>query len=407
MRVAYAFQCRLVTILVVALAVSGHLACSQQAASPRSVDLAEMTARFQARLDMLREEAGFPGATAAFVLADGTLAIVSTGLADSEANEPMPINARMPAGSVGKTFVAATALALVKEGKLALDEKVSTWLGDEPWFDGLPNAPDITLRMLLTHSSGLPDHIKDPRLGERLQELRVADENGEEDPDWYLKPRQAVGMLVGKPALFPAGTSFSYTDTGYILVGLIIEKVAGSGYYDEVGRRFLGPLRLDLTVPSDRRAIPGLVPGYTGPDNPLALTPKSTVDGVLTFNPATEYTGGGMASNPGDLARWAKELYEERAMAGPYLEDLLSSVEWVGAAGTRYGLGVIIRESPLGTHYGHSGWYPGYVSRVLYFPEERVAVAVQVNTDIGQDVTAHALALAEVILPTVTSSEAR
>ncbi len=386
---------RLVVPLAALLALPAGCGGDGAARGPLPADLPGLTARFQARLDGLRSQAGFPGATAAFVLADGRAAVVATGVADREANTPMPLDARMPAGSVGKSFVGATALALAKEGRLDLDARVETWLGTEPWFARLPNGRDMTLRQLLTHSSGLPDHIKDPGLVEAMAALRAGSTAG---ADWYLAPDQAIGIVLDKPPLFAAGQGFSYTDTGYILVGLVIEKVTGGSAYDEIRRRFLGPLRLELTLPSDRRAIPGLVAGYVAKDNPLGLPEKVAEDGVMAFNPASEYTGGGLASNPRDLAHWAKELYEGRAFAGPYVDDLLVSVEYAGVPGTRYGLGVILRESPLGRHYGHSGWFPGYVTRMVYFPDRRVAVAVQVNTDVKQDVTAHALALAESIL---------
>jgi D-alanyl-D-alanine carboxypeptidase len=356
---------------------------------------AKLTASFQEELDDLRKKAAFPGAVAAIEWSDGRTAVVATGLADREAGTPMPKDARLLAGSVGKSFVGAVALGLVNDGKLALDGKIETWLGAEPWFAKLPNAHGVTLRMLLTHSSGLPDHIYEPEFAAAIEAARKSPSY---TPDWFVKPVEAVGMILGKPPKFEAGTGFAYSDTNYILAGLVIEKAAGRSYYDELRARFLEPLGLAATVPADTRTIPGLVPGYVKKDNALGLPPKTMEGGTLVFSPAAEWCGGGLASNPADLVKWAKALYEGKAMTEPYLDDLLTSVEWTGVPGTRYGLGVIVRESPLGTHYGHSGWFPGYVTRVLYFPKERVAVALQINTDDGQDVTAHALALAKIVL---------
>ena len=107
--------------------------------------------------------------------------------------------------------------------------------------------------------------------------------------------------------------------------------------------------------------------------------------GRMLWNPAVEGSGGGFASHPGDLVRWARALFEGRAMAGDYLGELLSSVP-VGEAdsGTRYGLAVAIHgDGPYGPSYGHGGWIPGYSSSLRYYPDLGVGVAFQINTDVG------------------------
>jgi D-alanyl-D-alanine carboxypeptidase len=377
-----------------ALALAGGLGCGGPAPPPGTPEeLRWLTARFQKALDRLRDKVGFPGATAAFILADGRTASIATGVADKELATAMTADARMPAGSVGKTFAAAVALNLVKEGKLQLDGNIEQWLGDRPWFGRLPNAHEITLRHLLTHSAGLADHYKVEGFAKLLEAGR---ETG--DPDWHVTPEQAVACILDTKPLFPAGKGFSYTDTGYILVGLIIEKVTGSTYYEEVQRRFLQPLELKSTGPSDHRAIPGLVPGYLAADNPLGLPAKTANGSTMVFSPASEWTGGGLYSNPLDLVRWAKVLYEGRAMKIAYMEDLLRGVPWGDSTTIRYGLGVIESETPLGTRYGHSGWFPGYVTDVRYYPRERVAVAIQANSDANRETGTFITALSKAVL---------
>jgi D-alanyl-D-alanine carboxypeptidase len=357
--------------------------------------------RFQATLDHLRAEKGFPGAVAAYTLPDGTVETFATGFADQEAGTPMPRDARLLAGSIGKTFAAAVALELVKEGKLALDGKIERWLGDRPWFERLPNAHDITLRHLLTHSSGLSDHYQDPDIKAVFAAGRVTG-----DPDWHITPDQAVEIIANNPPLFSPGKGFAYTDTGYILVGLIIEKVAGARYYDELQRRFLAPLKLAMIAPANHRDLAGLVPGYVGKSNPMGLPAKTVERGAMVFSPASEWTGGGLVSNPADLVRWARELYEGRAMPYHYLDELLTSVPWGDAKDVRYGLGVIVSDTPQGTRYGHSGWFPGYVADVRYYPAQRVAVAIQVNTDNEKATGAWVTALAGVVLPEAAKTPA-
>lgn len=285
----------------------------------------ELVNRFQAKLDALRDEHPFPGATAAFVLPDGEYYGFATGLADREDNTPMTPYTRMLSGSVGKSFVGAVAVSLAMDGKLNLDDKISNWLGDESWFSRLPNGPDITMRMLLTHSSGLIDHVYDERYQEAVVQLVTSPDF---DPDTAFSYRALVEFVLDTDPLFPAGEKHAYTNTGYVLAGLVINKVTGSTYYEELRKRFLDPLYLSLTDPSDKRDLPGLCPGYIPENDPsgLPLPSKVVKDGLMIFNPAMEWTGGGLVTNPKDLVLWAKALFEGCAMSGDYLPELLKSV---------------------------------------------------------------------------------
>ena len=109
----------------------------------------------QQKLDEWHNAGSFPGATVGVVLADGESFGLAVGFSDREAKTAMRPNDRMLAGSVGKTFAAATALQLIKEGKITLDDKIAKYLGSEQWFARLPNAKEITVRQLMNHTSGL------------------------------------------------------------------------------------------------------------------------------------------------------------------------------------------------------------------------------------------------------------
>jgi D-alanyl-D-alanine carboxypeptidase len=289
------------------------------------------------------------------------------------------------------------------DGTLDLDAKISRWLGDEPWFDRLPNGDTITLRHLLNHSSGLIDHVFNPDSGFQAYAKEVMSSGGELDFD----PHDLVRFVLDRPPLFPAGEGYRYTDTGYILVGLIIEKATDSTYYEQLQKRLLQPLRLQRTVPQNTRRVPGIVQGYGYASSQLFGLPVRVVeDGAFVFDPSLEWTGGGLVSNPLDLVHWAKLLYEGEAMEGDYLERLLKSVSPSGEgkddAGRPlgYGLGVAIMQTPYGTAYGHGGFFPGYNSQVAYFPDYGVAVAMQINTD-ASNLQEHFFALAGLILEAV------
>jgi D-alanyl-D-alanine carboxypeptidase len=349
-----------------------------------------VTEGFRGTLETIVQERGLPGAVAAFILPDGRVGAASSGLADTEAQLTMSPETRFLAGSVGKTFVAATVLSLVHEGAVELDAPVSRYLGEEPWYGDLPNGSVMTVRHLLTHTSGLPDHVYDPYFGPALL--------SQESATPYLLPRELVGFVLDDEPLFPAGRGWAYTDTGYVLLGLIIEQVTGRGYADVLETRLLDPLELVRTE-AQKQAIPRLAAGYLASDNPLGLPEKILQDGALLLDPWTEYTGGGLVSNPQDLVRWAKALYEGEAMDAPYLDELLGSAVSTDSMGSSsYGLGVSIQATDLGLTYGHTGWFPGYNTLLAYYPDHGLAVAFQTNTDTGVDLGAARDALVSALL---------
>ena len=274
-------------------------------------------------------------------------------------------------GSVGKTYVAAVALQLVGEGRLRLDEKIATYLGRESWFSRLPNANDITVRMLMNHTSGLVRYELNPKF---LQDLTA-------NPNKVWTPAERIAYLLDAQPPFRAGEGWDYSDTNYIVLGLIIERLTNTELNDEIRRRVLVPLALAHTVPSDRRRIPGLAQGYAGPNNPFGGFDAMVVNGELVINPQFEWAGGGYASTADDLARWMKLLFEGRAYPDSLLRQALDGREARGLGqGVRYGLAAIIRETPLGTVYGHSGFMPGYQTEARYYPAHKFAVAFQFNS---------------------------
>lgn len=328
-------------------------------------------------LTSLRQELGFPGATAAFVLRDGRSGGVAVGLADNESNQFMVPESRMLAASIGKTFVSATALALASEGRLDLDAPISDWFRDAPWFPRLPQGPDITLWHLLTHRSGLPDHVHRESFARKLQQHWP----GGNCP---FSPVELIDFILDLPARFVPGEGWGYSDTGYVLLGLVLDEVCGWSLYREVEARFLLPLELKHTVPSNRRALPGLVPGYTSPQNPFGFPVKSTdTDGHLQWHPGVEHFGGGWLSTSGDLARWGAALYAGAGLPESAQIALRRTLPVSDSSSSpRYGPGVSHHpDGPLGPTWGHGGWIPGYVSSLRHYSRHGLTLAFQINTD--------------------------
>ena len=337
-------------------------------------DPAALEARLQLELQAIVADHGFPGMT---VAVDGPerAVTVAAGRANREQATPARPDTTMLIASVGKTFVAATVLQLAEEMVLNLDDPLSRWLGGRPWFARLPGGAAITLRHLLQHRSGLRDHVQMPAFAELWPERASRPQ-----------PEDLIALVLDTESLFPPGEGWSYTDTGYLLLGLVIEAATGRRYYEELQQRFLTPLALSSTGPSDTRRLPALARGYVSPASGLALPPVTTDDsGTMLWDPAVEWTGGGLYSTSRDLAAWGHAFLGGRLLAEESYRQLLTGVADANADGSsHYGLGVALRDSARhGAVYGHRGWIPGYSASLQYYPRHDVAIAFLVNTDIG------------------------
>ena len=366
---------------------SQDVAFAQSAVATQNPQQASLRAKLQTTLDSLHRAGTAPGVSAGFSLGDGTSFGLTSGMADTALKIPLKPSDRLLQGSVGKTYVAAVALQLVHEGKIRLDEKVSAYLGHAPWYARLANGRDITVRNLMNHTSGVVRYEFKP---EFTRDLTAS-------PDKAWKPEELIAYLLDTPAPFAPGQGWEYSDSNYILLGMIIERVTGNTYYAEMQRRLLVPLGLRNTVPSDSRTVPGLAQGYAGPRNQFGGADAMISNGRFAINPQFEWTGGGIASTTEDLARWAKMLYEGKAFDPSLMPQALDAVPARLGRDVKYGLGVIVRPTALGTTYGHSGFFPGYLTEVMYFPEMKVAVAVQTNASTGRSPVAALMALAQVI----------
>ncbi|MGD9589107.1 MAG: serine hydrolase domain-containing protein [Pyrinomonadaceae bacterium] len=324
----------------------------------------------QLKLDEWHKAGKFPGATLGVVLPNGESFGLAVGYSDRDAKTPMKPNDRMLAGSTGKTFAAAVALQLVKEGKIGLDDKIERYFGKEPWFSRLPNAKDITVRMLMNHTSGLVRY----EFKEEFTTFLTA------NPMKVWTPEERLAYLFDAKAPFEAGKGWDYSDTNYIVLGMIIERVTGKAFYDEARSRLIKKHKLNDTIAQEGPEMKGVVQGYAGPQNPFGGKDAMIENGKFVVNPQLEWTGGGWASTGQDLARWAKLYFEGKAFDGSLLPQMLDGVPARLGPNVKYGLCVIIRPTTAGITYGHSGFFPGYMTDMMYFPDHKIAVAVQVNT---------------------------
>ena len=370
----------------------------------QSVLRAELTARYRAAAEA---PYALPGATLAVGLADGRVLEFAVGLADMAAATPMTADSRMPSGSIGKNLVSALTLLLVEQGTFDLDDRLVDWLGEAPWFDRLPNGDTITLRQLLNHSSGLIDHVFDPESGFAAyfrQQARAG------SLDRGLEPEALVAFVLDRAPLFAPGKGFHYSDTNYILLGLVIERASGERYYDLLSERILQPFGLNATAPLVDRRVDGLPQGYAPQSHELFGVPVEVrgPDG-LAFDPSVEWTGGGLVTTSSDLVRWAIALFGGRVLDRDELDAMVQSIavpevaEVPGGPALGYGLGISVTRVADALAYRHGGFFPGYSSMLAYFPGYGFAIAMQINSD-TTDIDEHVEALAARVIAGLSQS---
>jgi len=357
--------------------------------------------KIQSTLDSICVAGKYPGLSVAIVLPDNTEIAFASGLADSVKHLPMKTDARMMQGSVGKTYVSAIAMQLIKEGKFSLDDKVSKYLDHYAWFSRLPNAPDITIKMLMQHTSGIMRY--------EFKEAFTKDLTNNPAKVW--KPEELLAYVLDEKPAFKAGQGWEYADTNYIVLAMIIEQVTGKAYYDLLNERILRPNHLTETLPSNKRVLKGLVQGYAGKNNDFGHQSEvMAANGEFIINPQFEWTGGGIYSTTRDLAKWGKMLYEGKAFDPtmlPVMEDGVPA-RMLGR-NTNYGLGVIIRQSAdYGISYGHSGFFPGYMTEMCYFPKYKMCFAIQTNSSDNRSFKGSPLkALMDIVKVTVDNTPAK
>jgi D-alanyl-D-alanine carboxypeptidase len=362
-----------IPVLILATALPVLLFSCNSNRQIKSASKVEMTRLLQARLDSLTENQVVPGAALSVRLSDGTDISLASGLADVEKKIPMKPDDIMFSGSVGKTYVAAVILRLYEQGLIDLKGKAGSCLMDEGWFQKVPNAPDITVEMLLNHTAGIPEYVYHKEVWEAIKK----------DPDKEWSVEEGLSFIFNDPPSNLPGEGWAYADSHYLVLGLIIEKVTGRTYYEVLDEMILGPCNLQNTFHSDRRSIPRLIPGYTNLAEEFMLPRKVLNYNRYVFNPQMEWTGGGLASTVSDLTLWGSLLYGGSILKPETLRLMLTPAphETTLFEKAGYGLGSFVGETDGVTYYGHTGFVPGYITCLQYIPEYNIALAFQVNDD--------------------------
>jgi D-alanyl-D-alanine carboxypeptidase len=299
--------------------------------------------------------AGLPSSydTAALVTVGGSAGrwAGTSGLADLVAGVPARSGDEVRIGSISKTFIATVVLQLVAEHRISLDQPVQHYL------PGLLRAddPPITIAELLNHTSGLGQADGTVNAG---------------DPAWFLANRlgtystaELLGSVLQQPLIFAPGTSQQYNGVNYIVLAMLIQRVTGHGYAQEIQQRILGPLGLHRTyVPAASPVMPG--PYLHGYDSEGA-EPGAPLADISQQNPSLYGAQGAMISSTADLERFITALFRGELLPPAQLDDMFT-IPAVASGPFRYGMGLLSYTLPNGvTVWGHTGETPGYATGVL------------------------------------------
>lgn len=273
-------------------------------------------------------------------------------------------------GSTVKTFTAVTILQLAEEGELSLDDPITKHLSNST-IEGLENADKSTIEMLVKHSSGIFNYIQSAQ-------FQTASLN---DLTRVWQPNELLHYARGKEAYFEPGTDVLYSNTGYILLGMIIEKVTGKPFYEAFEERIFEPLGMVFTQFAAEDPVPDdLIRGYVDFYSNLNLINSTYYSGWDYYT-----ADGGLISNANDLNIFVTALFRGELLSE---ESMTKMLDWqkpkAHASDGWYGLGTFRIKTDQGPAYIHSGDAIGYFASMVYFPDHDVTITWAVNGNYGK-----------------------
>ncbi len=286
----------------------------------------------------------------------------SAGFASVADQTPMDINDSFRVASNTKTFVAATILLLQEEGLVDLDDLLSQYLPDVA--NSFQRGDQVTLRQLLNHTSGIYNYTNSP--SDLIEFLSSED-------DWT--PQAIVDVAANRTynSVFRPGQDWGYSNTNYVILGMVIAEVTNSTAEEQIRARILEPLDMESTyLDGFETPVGHLVDNHTMMDGSR---------GTFAYNTTSAYTAGAIVSNGPDLVKFARNVYTGEIFSQESsTKEMLSflDIDDIGQFG--YGLGMQrFYSDPL--IYGHTGGWPGFISIVAYSPDIDTIVIVMVNSD--------------------------
>jgi D-alanyl-D-alanine carboxypeptidase len=305
------------------------------------------------------EKLHIPGLSVAVVSDSKVVLARGYGLANVELSVPATPESVYKIGSITKPFTAAAIMMFAEEGKIGLDDAILQHLHDLP-----PAWSGITVRHLLTHTSGIKNFTNIANYPSIIRK--------------DLAPGEIIELVLELPLDFRPGERFAYCNTGYTLLGMIIEKVAGKPYGEFMAERVFQPLQMTVTRLNDfRDIIPNRVSGYKWANN------ENELWNCEFDSPTHLYASGGLVSSVLDMAKWDAALSTEALLKKSSLDQIWTPVRLNGGETSGYGFGWFLLEHGSRNVVQHSGGTLGFLTNISRFVDDRLTVIVLTNLDSG------------------------
>ena len=341
-------------LLAIVIAASACGAKAPAAPSPPPADSFDPV--LASRIDSLVADhlkaAAVPGVSVAVMRGGGSMHKVAIGLADEDTERTVVTTDKFRVGSITKTFVASIVLQLEEEGALSLDDPL------DHWVPGFSLGDAVTLRRLLSHTSGVFNFTDDPAFLGRATKAAT--------------PEEIIRWALDHGPVFAPGTDYSYSNTNFLLLGLTIENVTGQRFSDVLHQRLLGPLALDDVWFEGGTSVP-TVEGFLSGDSTGA------------FDISWAWTAGGMDATASGLCRWAQALYGggEQVLKSARLAEMLSPTPLPGGRQASYGLGADLQVRGGRQVVGHTGSTMGFKGELFFDRANGDCVAILTNDFFG------------------------
>jgi len=328
--------------------------------------------KYQTLLDDITS-AGVPGIMLSVYSPEDGEWLGASGLADIAGKvELKPCNITRT-GSTVKTFTAVTILMLAEEGRISLDDKIEKYLPGDI-LDKLSNSRQSTIRQLLNHSSGIYNYIRNLK-------FQTASVN---DLTRVWHPNDLLEYAYNKPAMFKCGEDVDYSNTNYVLLGMIIEKITGAPFYQAFRTRIFEPLHLESTQFAAEDPVPeNIIRGYIDFYSKLQLMESTHYSGWDYYT-----ADGGLISNVHDLSVFMRALFNGELISEKSLQEMLT---WrlpknpdPAFYPLSYGLGIFKIDTPYGIAYHHSGDAIGYFATMIYFEDSNTTLVWAANGNYGK-----------------------
>jgi CubicO group peptidase (beta-lactamase class C family) len=325
-------------------------ALSAQATSPSAAELAEMNRRIQAEM----AERNIPGVLVGVASRGRLVHTQSYGLANVELRVPVSDSTVFEIGSISKQFVAAAVMLLVEDGRLGLDDPIHDFLPDLPseWLG-------VTVRQLLTHTSGIPDY-------EEIQTYEAY--------RFRFTPDEIIRVAHSRPMDFEPGTGWYYSNTGYFLLSLIVERIAGRPFGQVLDTMVFGPLGMGQTRMADPEdIIQHRASGDWVDRMGVELMNRDATQASSTLG------AGGLLSSVHDMVRWDEALYGDELLSEESKAVMWTSAVLPNGDDTGYAFGWGVGEYRGRRSVGHGGQVAGFVASFLRLPDDELAIIVFAN----------------------------